>query len=420
MGFSVGIVGLPNVGKSTLFKALTKKEIDISNYPFCTIDPNVGIVKVPDERLEKLANFSKSAKIIPTAIEFVDIAGLVKDAHKGEGLGNKFLANIREVDMIVHIVRGFEDGNITHVSNKIDPKDDMETINLELILADIETVNKRLVKTEKEARSGDKEAILFKSVLEKYKSALENEQMASGIELNKNEKIASKGFQLLTNKPILYVVNVNENQKIDKDNFYKYLKKFGLDELTGVEISGEVKGNLSNLEKKSDINYATASFGQGISVTPLAILAAISSFANDGKLMKPYIVDEFICPDNSSEKVKPKFIRRVVSAKTANLVSAMMVSVIDNGHAQQAKVDGYKFAGKTGTSQISKKEGRGYEKDKTIHTFVGFGPISNPKFSILVKLDSPKALYAANTTAYVFKDMVLELVSYYNIPPVSF
>ena len=217
MSFSVGIVGLPNVGKSTLFKALTKKEIDISNYPFCTIDPNVGIVKVPDERLEKLAKFSESAKIIPTAIEFVDIAGLVKDAHKGEGLGNKFLANIREVEMIVHIVRGFEDGKITHVSNKINPKDDLETINTELILADIETVNKRLVKTEKEARSGDKEAILFKSVLEKYKSALENEQMANTVELDKNEKIASKGFQLLTSKPILYIVNVNENQEIDKD-----------------------------------------------------------------------------------------------------------------------------------------------------------------------------------------------------------
>jgi len=185
MGFSVGIVGLPNVGKSTLFKALTKKEIDISNYPFCTIDPNVGIVKVPDERLEKLAEFSESAKIIPTAIEFVDIAGLVKDAHKGEGL---------------------------------------ETINTELILADIETVNKRLVKTEKEARSGDKEAILFKSVLEKYKLTLENEQMANTVELDKNEKDASRGFQLLTSKPILYVVNVNENQEINKNEILPKIK----------------------------------------------------------------------------------------------------------------------------------------------------------------------------------------------------
>jgi hypothetical protein len=218
MGFSVGIVGLPNVGKSTLFKSLTKKEIDISNYPFCTIDPNVGIVKVPDKRLEKLANFSKSEKIIPTAIEFVDIAGLVKDAHKGEGLGNKFLANIREVDMIAHIVRGFKDTNITHISNKINPESDLETINIELILADLETVNKGLAKNEKEARSGNKEATLLKNVLEKYKSALEEEKMANTVELDENEKKVAKNIQLLTNKPIFYVVNVNESQKIDKEN----------------------------------------------------------------------------------------------------------------------------------------------------------------------------------------------------------
>ncbi len=218
MGFSVGIVGLPNVGKSTLFKTLTKKEIDISNYPFCTIDPNVGIVKVPDERLEKLTQFSSSAKTIPTAIEFVDIAGLVKGAHQGEGLGNKFLSNIREVDMIAHIVRGFENGKITHVHNKVDPADDVITINTELILADLETVDKRLQKVEKEARSGDKKALALKSVLEKYKTALENEQMANTVALDEKEKELMKELQLLTNKPVLYVVNVDENQKISELN----------------------------------------------------------------------------------------------------------------------------------------------------------------------------------------------------------
>lgn len=218
MGFSVGIVGLPNVGKSTLFKTLTKKEIDISNYPFCTIDPNVGIVKVPDERLEKLTQFSQSAKTIPTAIEFVDIAGLVKGAHEGEGLGNKFLSNIREVDMIAHIVRGFENGKITHVHNKVDPISDVETINTELILSDLDTVEKRILKVEKEARSGDKKAIALKSVLEKYKNALENEKMANTVELDEKEKELKKELQLLTDKPILYVVNVNENQKISQEN----------------------------------------------------------------------------------------------------------------------------------------------------------------------------------------------------------
>ena len=159
MSLSVGIVGLPNVGKSTLFKALTKKEIDISNYPFCTIDPNVGIVKVPDERLEKLAAFSKSKKIIPTAIEFVDIAGLVKDAHKGEGLGNKFLANIRETEAIAHVVRCFENDDIVHVSGKIDPIDDIEIINTELCLADLDSVEKAHQKAVKNSKSGNKEKL---------------------------------------------------------------------------------------------------------------------------------------------------------------------------------------------------------------------------------------------------------------------
>jgi len=218
MGFSVGIVGLPNVGKSTLFKTLTKKEIDISNYPFCTIDPNVGIVKVPDERLEKLTTFSESAKTIPTAIEFVDIAGLVKGAHKGEGLGNKFLSNIREVDMIVHIVRGFENGKIIHVHNKVNPDDDVDAINTELILSDLETIEKRLSKIEKEVRSGDKNSIALKAILEKYKNALENEKMANSVELDEKEQELTREFQLLTNKPILYVVNVNESQKISEEN----------------------------------------------------------------------------------------------------------------------------------------------------------------------------------------------------------
>ncbi|MCK4799742.1 penicillin-binding protein 2 [Candidatus Parcubacteria bacterium] len=206
--------------------------------------------------------------------------------------------------------------------------------------------------------------------------------------------------------------------QVGKKDFYKYLRSFGLDCLTGVEITGETKGSLSNLKDKKDINYATASYGQGISVTPLAMLSAISSFANDGKLMKPHIVSEFIDTHGVSEKVKPQVVRRVVSSRTANLISAMMVSVIKNGHAQQAKVKGYDFAGKTGTAQIPKKDGRGYEEDKTIHTFVGFGPMPDPKFSILVKLDEPQnALYAADTTAFVFRELSQELVSYYNIPP---
>lgn len=261
MGFSVGIVGLPNVGKSTLFKTLTKKEIDISNYPFCTIDPNVGIVKVPDERLQELSEFSKSKKIIPTAIEFVDIAGLVKDAHKGEGLGNKFLSNIREVDMIIHIVRGFEDNNITHITGKTNPENDVETINTELILADLEIIEKGLSKIKRDVRAGKKEALELQNVLEKYKTALENEEFANSIELDKNEKKIIKGLQLLTNKPIFYVINVNENQKIDKfkilpkiDNKIFIPIKFELDlselspeEAQEFKIETELDENISSL-----------------------------------------------------------------------------------------------------------------------------------------------------------------------------
>lgn len=207
-------------------------------------------------------------------------------------------------------------------------------------------------------------------------------------------------------------------QRVDKDDFYKYLKNFELDGKTGIEISGESAGNLSNLNVKNNVNYATASYGQGISVTPLSILMAISSFANDGKLMRPHIVSEIIHSNGTKETIEPKFVRHVVSAKTANVISAMMVSVIENGHAKKAKINGYKFAGKTGTAQVPKKEGRGYEENKSIHTFVGFGPIPNPRFSILVKLDRPSSSpWAEGTVGPLFKDLAQELVNYYDIPP---
>jgi len=184
MSLSIGIVGLPNVGKSTLFNALTKNKAEASNYPFCTIDPNVGIVKVPDERLIKLAEISKPKKIIPTVIEFVDIAGLVKGASQGEGLGNQFLSHIRECDAICEVVRDFVDDNIIHVNGKIDPVDDKETINTELILADLATVEKRLAKVSKEARSGDKDSKILESLLIKLKDILDAGQSARTLELD--------------------------------------------------------------------------------------------------------------------------------------------------------------------------------------------------------------------------------------------
>ncbi|MFA5020920.1 MAG: redox-regulated ATPase YchF [Patescibacteria group bacterium] len=219
MSFSIGIVGLPNVGKSTLFKALTKKQVDAANYPFCTIDPNVGVVAVPDERLEKLAVVSKSAKIVPTTIEFIDIAGIVKGASKGEGLGNKFLANIREVDAIVQVVRQFSDANVIHVANKVDPESDRETINLELILADLQTVEKRLETNSKEVRAGKKEALELQPVLEKAKAGLEAGRLALEVITDSEEKLTLKDLCLLTMKPMIYVLNVDEDRVFQETDY---------------------------------------------------------------------------------------------------------------------------------------------------------------------------------------------------------
>ncbi len=212
MALQVGIVGLPNVGKSTLFKALTRKVVDINNYPFCTIEPNVGIVEVPDERLAKLAKMSGTKKIIPAVIEFVDIAGLVKGASEGEGLGNKFLQNIREVDAIVEVVRVFENPDIIHVHNRVEPTEDIEIINTELILADMETVAKRKLKTGKDARAGKKESAIEMMILEKLEAEFQAVRLPHAMiaTLSDEEKKVVKSLQLLTTKPFLYVYNVSD------------------------------------------------------------------------------------------------------------------------------------------------------------------------------------------------------------------
>ncbi|HYC79573.1 MAG TPA: redox-regulated ATPase YchF [Candidatus Binatia bacterium] len=273
MSLKVGIVGLPNVGKSTLFNALTKQSIPASNFPFTTIDPNVGIINVPDERIAKLAVLEKSEKQVPASIEFVDIAGLVKGASEGAGLGNKFLSHIREVDAIVQVVRFFQNKDIIHVDGSVDPSRDIEVINLELMLADLNTVTKRIEGLAREVKSGNKESIINKAALERIKEALEQGKPASSVELNEEEFRLVKQLQLLSHKPILYVANTNEKtapilngiellpidvkleaelSELNDEDKQVYMKELGVSE-SGLDRLAKAAYNLLNL-----ITYFTA------------------------------------------------------------------------------------------------------------------------------------------------------------------
>ena len=253
----LGIVGLPNVGKSTLFNAITKAGALIANYPFATIDPNVGLVNVPDERLDVLAKLSESKKVVPAAIEFYDIAGLVKGASKGEGLGNQFLSNIRETDAIVEVLRCFDDPNVTHVDGSVDPIRDIETINLELIFADLEMIEKVLEKRRKVARN-DKEVAKEVEVLDKVKSVLEEGKSARVLNLSDDEKKLLRSYQLLSTKPIIYVCNVNEEDAANDgadNNYVKVVREFAQSENAEVSVvSAKIEQEISDLDSEEEKN----------------------------------------------------------------------------------------------------------------------------------------------------------------------
>ena len=261
MSLTAGIVGLPNVGKSTLFNTITKAGALAANYPFATIDPNVGIVDVPDERLNKLTEIVVPKKTVPTAFEFTDIAGIVKGASKGEGLGNKFLSHIREVDAICQVVRAFDDENITHVSGKVDPIDDIEVINMELIFADLESIERRLPRVEKMARQKDKDAMFETDTLTKIKNTLEENKPVRSVSLTDDEKAVVKHLNFLTQKPIIYVANVAEDELTDLEN-NEYLKQVTeYAEAEGaqvVPVSAKVEEEMAVLEDEDKQEFLEA------------------------------------------------------------------------------------------------------------------------------------------------------------------
>jgi len=249
MGFKCGIVGLPNVGKSTLFNSLTQAEIAAENYPFCTIDPNVGVVEVPDPRLAKLAAIERPQKVISTTMEFVDIAGLVEGASQGEGLGNKFLAHIRETDAIAHVVRCFDNPDVVHVAGKLDPRSDIEIINTELSLADLESVERAIARTEKRLKAGEKEAQARMSVLEKLRACLDEGHRARNVKLSGDERALVRDVHLITTKPVMYVANVAEDG-FDGNRYLEVVReKAASEHAEVVPVCAEIEAEIAQLDE---------------------------------------------------------------------------------------------------------------------------------------------------------------------------
>ena len=338
----LGIVGLPNVGKSTLFNSLTKAGAESANYPFCTIDPNVGVVAVPDKRLDVLGKMYNSQKVVPAVIEFVDIAGLVRGASKGEGLGNQFLSHIREVDAIVHVVRCFEDENVVHVEGSVDPLRDIETINLELILADMDVLDRRLQKTKKSGKSGDKALIAEAAFLERLMEHLESGECARSFEIEReDEKEIFDSINLLTAKPVLYAANVSEDDAATGNAFVEQVKEFAAKEGSEVfTVCAQIEQEIAELDDDEkqmfleELGIGESGLDKLIAAS-YKLLGLISYLTAGEKETKAWTITKGTKAPQAAGKIHTDFERGFIKAEVVNYQD-----LLDNGSLSAAREKG--------------------------------------------------------------------------------